>query len=150
MSGVTLQGDWTKWGRALRKLAAHDFKGDHEVIGEALLADSMDAFRSATSPEGEMWPWLSEATLAGIKKGRRRQILQRSGRLRKSITRRATVEMAEVGTNVVYAAIHQFGGEAGRKSHRVNIPAREYLGIGDNAQAAIDDVMNRLQREVGL
>lgn len=35
----------------------------------------------------------------------------------------------EVGTNVVYAAIHQLGGKAGRKDKRVTIPARPILGV---------------------
>lgn len=36
--------------------------------------------------------------------------LQDTGRLAASITKRATSTSAEVGTNVVYAAIHHFGG----------------------------------------
>jgi phage virion morphogenesis protein len=33
-----------------------------------------------------------------------------------------------VGTNRVYAAIHQLGGQAGR-GRKVTIPARPYLGV---------------------
>lgn len=39
--------------------------------------------------------------------------LQDTGRLAASITSRATGNQAMVGTNVVYAAIHQFGGHTG-------------------------------------
>jgi len=35
-----------------------------------------------------------------------------------------------VGTNVVYAAIHQFGGKAGR-GRKVTIPARPFLKLTD-------------------
>ncbi|PLO72466.1 phage virion morphogenesis protein [Klebsiella michiganensis] len=45
------------------------------------------------------------------------QILQRSGRLASSITAYSDNDMATVGTNVVYAGIHQSGG-------KINIPAR--------------------------
>lgn len=33
----------------------------------------------------------------------------------------------EIGTNVRYAAIHQFGGKAGPKKKRVTIPSRPYM-----------------------
>lgn len=45
------------------------------------------------------------------------QILQRSGRLAASITAYSDNEMATVGTNVIYAGIHQSGG-------KISIPAR--------------------------
>ncbi|PLL41683.1 phage virion morphogenesis protein [Klebsiella michiganensis] len=45
------------------------------------------------------------------------KILQRSGRLAASITAYSDNDMATVGTNVVYAGIHQSGG-------KINIPAR--------------------------
>jgi hypothetical protein len=42
----------------------------------------------------------------------------------------ATGSRAVVGTNVVYAAIHQMGGQAGRGG-RVKIPARPFLMVQD-------------------
>jgi len=45
------------------------------------------------------------------------KILQDTARLKSSITSRHGDNTAEIGTNAVYAAIHQFGGE-------INIPAR--------------------------
>lgn len=50
--------------------------------------------------------------------------------LQNSIKPKAFPDRAEIGTNVVYAAIHQFGGKAGR-GHKVNIPARPYLMVQD-------------------
>jgi phage virion morphogenesis protein len=58
------------------------------------------------------------------------QILQQTGRLAASITQYADNDQAVVGTNAVYAAIHQFGGKAGRGG-KVNIPARPYLQLTD-------------------
>lgn len=60
-----------------------------------------------------------------------RAILQKSGRLRDSITVRATDNEVTIGSNLPYAAIHQFGGMAGR-GHKVRIPARPYLPITGN------------------
>jgi phage virion morphogenesis protein len=55
-----------------------------------------------------------------------RLILTNTGRLRRSITAEPGANSLAVGTNVVYAAIHQFGGMAGR-GRKVRIPARPYL-----------------------
>ena len=48
----------------------------------------------------------------------------------------------EVGTNVKYAAIHQFGGRAGR-GHRAEIPARPFLGVADEDWGEILDTLSK-------
>lgn len=58
------------------------------------------------------------------------KVLIDTGRLRNSITSKAFKDRVEVGTNVIYAAIHQFGGTAGR-GLKVDIPARPFLAIQD-------------------
>jgi len=58
------------------------------------------------------------------------QTLSLSGRLRRSFSVKATGKEAVVGTNVIYAAIHQMGGKAGR-GHRATIPARPFLTVQD-------------------
>lgn len=55
-----------------------------------------------------------------------RLILIRSGRLKNSITQAISGNALTIGTNLIYARIHQFGGKAGR-GHRATIPARPYL-----------------------
>ena len=66
-------------------------------------------------------------------------ILQKSqGGLVDSISSDYGDDYAIVGTNKVYAAIHQFGGPAGRKE-KVKIPARAYLTLGDDAVEEIKD-----------
>jgi len=50
-----------------------------------------------------------------------------------------TDKTALVGTNIRYARIHQFGGEAGRKSARVHIPARPFLMLTDADKQDIVD-----------
>lgn len=55
-----------------------------------------------------------------------------TGRLRRSITTRVSDRHASVGTNVVYAAIHQFGGRIGphvikpKRARALNIPGIGY------------------------
>lgn len=58
------------------------------------------------------------------------QTLSLTGRLRRSFSVQATGSRAVVGTNVVYAAIHQMGGRAGRGG-KVKLPARPFLLVQD-------------------
>jgi len=53
-----------------------------------------------------------------------------------SITSYYDENSALVGTNKIYAAIHQFGGKAGRNKN-VEIPARPYLKVGNEENAEI-------------
>lgn len=58
------------------------------------------------------WAGLAPATLKQKrKKGYSDDPLIRTGKLRNSITLRYTPTTAQVGTNLVYAGIHQFGGK---------------------------------------
>lgn len=66
--------------------------------------------------------------------------------LMNSITSEYTNDEAIVGTNEPYAAIHQFGGKAGR-GRRVDIPARPFLQLTPQDEADIlDDVQDYFQR----
>lgn len=56
----------------------------------------------------------------------------------------------EIGTNVIYGAIHQFGGAAGRKDRRVTIPARPFLGVSNEDSTELLAIENdHLQRAWG-
>ncbi|WP_295756039.1 phage virion morphogenesis protein [Undibacterium sp.] len=102
-------------------------------------------------------------------------VLQDTGRLRDSIVPSHTGDSASIGTNVVYAAIHQFGGQTkahvirpknkkalafgGRVVKKVNhpgskIPARPFLPIDasgnlqSEAASAIESVVTAYLRSV--
>lgn len=62
------------------------------------------------------------------------------GILRGSITREPSHDQVVVGTNVIYSAIHQFGGKTGR-GHSVYIDARPYLGIAIEDELEINDIV---------
>lgn len=65
--------------------------------------------------------------------------------LMSSITSYYDNDTAAVGTNVEYAAIHQFGGKAGR-GQKVDIPARPFLTLNDEDEKdLIDDIQNYFQ-----
>lgn len=69
------------------------------------------------------------------------QILQVSGQLASSISTYYDNDSAVIGSNLVYAAIHQLGGQAGRNKS-VEIPARPYLNLNDDDFEEIMDTVN--------
>ncbi|EFN7273595.1 phage virion morphogenesis protein [Escherichia coli] len=79
------------------------------------------------------------------------QTLQDTGRLMGSVSTNHDDRQAAVGTNVVYGAIHQFGGKTGRHES-VELPARPYLPLtGDNElqpeaeKAVLDTIVRHLE-----
>lgn len=93
------------------------------------------SFEEQKSPFGKKWTPSKSASKEG------RLTLVKSGRLSNSITYSATKDSVTVGTNIVYAAIHQFGGKAG-KNKAINLPARPFLPIHTNAQMPTDVIEN--------
>ena len=96
-----------------------------------IMADSTEEnFKEEGRPK---WKDLSEKTKTARRKTGHYpgQILQVSGQLAMSITTHYDNESAIIGSNKVYAAIHQLGGLAG-KNKKVSIPARQYLKLTDD------------------
>ncbi len=73
-------------------------------IGLSLVASTQRRFEQGRGPDGAVWPPSIRALTEGGK------TLIDSARLMQSISYVAGRSGVEVGTNVVYAAIHQFGG----------------------------------------
>lgn len=96
-----------------------------------ILADSTEEnFKEEGRPK---WKDLSEKTKTARRKTGHYpgQILQVSGQLAMSIATQYDNESAIIGSNKVYAAIHQLGGLAG-KNKSVTIPARPYLQLTED------------------
>lgn len=81
-------------------------------MGEYLVRSTDDRFDAQKSPSGLPWKPVTPATL--IRK-RIKKILTERSRLRNSIVYRAADKSLEWGTNVIYARIHQEGGEINHK-----------------------------------
>jgi len=84
------------------------------------------------------------------------RILQHSGQLASSVSTDYDSNQAVIGSNKVYAAIHQFGGEAGR-GRKVNIPARPYLPITTDGklqpearEEVLDTILRHLKTAAGV
>lgn len=120
-----------------------------------------DSVEENFAREGRPVPWKPSAR--ALREGGK--TLQDTGRLAASITSRSTAHQAIVGTNVVYAAIHQFGGKTAphiiKPLHKkalywkgalhpvksVNhpgstIPARPFLMVQDEDWAEIKQAMS--------
>lgn len=155
MAGVSIRVDMSGLGRASRAFnellaRAEPTEPMMDEIGSMLVASTQARFESGRGPGGEPW---KDTHRGG-------QILTDSGRLRDSITHQASGAEVRVGSNVIYAAVHQFGATIKPKSARalafnigsqlifarqVTIPARPYLGVdaGDEAEigAIVEDYL---------
>ncbi|MCH4573103.1 phage virion morphogenesis protein [Achromobacter xylosoxidans] len=108
-------------------------------IGEYLASSSKDRFGSQTAPDGSAWAPLSE-WYRESKRANKDKVLTLNGYLCNTIHWQVFPDQVLVGSNLEYAAIHQFGGiirpkrakalkVGGRVVSQVKIPARPYLGI---------------------
>lgn len=119
-----------------------DLRPFHANVGEHLLNSVEDRFDSETAPDGSAWKALSPVTVALRQKrhgNAELTILREWGHLAGSFNYRASHEHVQVGSPVVYAAIHHFGGNAGR-GHSVEIPARPILGLSAEDEAVIQEI----------
>jgi phage virion morphogenesis protein len=139
---IELKGSEQAIGRLRDVWAKTDDKqGLFDAIGASLVVSTQHRFERETGPDGKTWPASLRAETFGGK------TLTDSARLVGSITHNATADGVEVGTNVIYAAIHQLGGIiralgdgylrfkgasgwASKKS--VTMPARPFLGLDDD------------------
>ena len=112
-------------------------------IANTLQNVTEESFDKQASPFGEKWKPNAPKTL---QKKRGNKILIQSGLLSQSFTQKVTGTSAQVGTNKEYAAIHQFGGKAGR-NRKVIIPARPFMPIKANGEIP-KDFGERLEQEV--
>lgn len=112
-------------------------------------------FRTETGPDGRRWKPSLRAQITG------RRTLTLDGHLGDSISSRSNRDSAEWGVNRVYAAPHQFGAvirpkraktlrfqlASGRfvSVRQVTIPARPYLGISDEDE---DDILDIIQARI--
>lgn len=161
MSGISITIDTVNLRASLDKLQGRmgNLQPLFEGIGQAVVSETTERFRDETAPDGSKWQPSQRAANTGGK------TLTHHGHLRDSITYRAGAESVEVGTNRIYAAIHQFGfsgvqsvpahsrrilqafGKPLAKPHtiqvaaygrRMNLVARPFLGIGERERAAIE------------
>lgn len=125
-------------------------------ISETMASHVEEAFQDEADPStGQKWAPLTALTVK-LRGGSAHPILQRSGQLAASIQTDHGSDFAAVGTNKVYAAVHQFGAAKGQfgvgRFKKLKgmfpipwggIPARPYLGISPAASNSILETLSR-------
>lgn len=135
------------------------WQGLLHTIGVGLQHTTRDRFDSGRDPQGNRWAPLSAKYAAARRPGPTLQQQGDSGGLKGSITFATGASQVAVGSNKVYAAIHQFGGVIRPKNARalvfrigdrvirarsVTIPARPYVGFGPADEEAVLDIIDVL------
>lgn len=136
-----------------------------KALGEDIVARSKARFQASTGPDGQRWAPNARSTIEayiakkggfgkrGInKKGQglamsKKPLIGESRDLSRQIFPQVTGNALVVGSSPIYAAIQQFGGQAGR-GKKATIPARPFLPVTQNGElypaerAAILDALN--------
>ena len=120
-------------------------------IGETLQASTKQRFVSETDPGGRKWAPNRPSTLASYFRRRgagSKKILTDSGALGDSIRYQLTggrgKREVSVGTNLVYGAMHQYGGTRARFPHLWgDIQARQYLGMSDQDRVRVNAIVQQ-------
>jgi phage virion morphogenesis protein len=102
----------------------------HQRIRTRLLLDKK-------GPDGESWPAWAEGYQG------QGSLLYGKRNLVNSFRMAFRSGAGQLGTPSVYAAIHHFGGLAGRKSSPVYIPKRPYFGIGKPDIAPLEHLIQQ-------
>ena len=151
---------------ALQRLlaAAGDLKPALKNVGEYEAESTKERIRQGVTPSGAPFAPLNPLYAAHEKKGP--GILRgATGDLASIVYQLAGEESVEIGNNIVYGAIHQFGGVIRAKNapalifslgdrkiavESVTIPARPYLGISAEDEAEILSIIaDHLDEAVG-
>lgn len=162
---ITIEIDDAEVRSSLSRLAAKvaDFKPALREIGEALVETTKQRFSTSTGPDGQRWDANAQVTMLAYLQGKSGAFGKRDGKitgkgaayamnkkplvatggLRDSFRYQVEGNALLVGTNWMAsdiksgAAIHQFGGQAGR-GKKVTIPARPFLGISADDRGLIE------------
>ena len=162
---VTVQVDERQANVQLNELrsAVTDTRPLLNIVGEVMRGSIAKTFREEGSPAGS-WPKLAISTLRNRKYTSGHKLLIMSGRLFGSISYTSSADALTIGTNVPYAAVHQFGsadyrggltGPLTREQHaayeaeRVNVPAHmgsrlRKLGMGSTLRTDKRGVVRRV------
>ena len=149
---IRLDGDTRAMLRRIRSFSEIDKQGINAALAEGARESTLERFKQSKGPDGRRWKTSIRAAQEGGK------TLIQSAQLRNSIHDKSDASGFAVGTNVKYAATHQFG-EPGRtirarkkkalrfqvggkwvtkKQVRITIPARPFLGLSEDEIAIMD------------
>lgn len=104
-------------------------------------------FDTETAPDGKRWA----ANKPGTKKFSIRKVLHGETLLLRDLFEHVIDSSGfTFGSNRIYARIHQLGGEAGPRAHRIRLPARQHLGVNaDDAKVFEEEIIAHMRHVLG-
>ena len=153
MSGVKLKVeiDDRKVRDALNRLlrSGKELSPVLKEIGEHLLDSTRQRFSDKTAPDDTTWDSLSP-TYQKRKKKNANKILVLDGHLSGTLRYQIQGNTLLLGSDRIYAAIHQFGAKqgafgktkGGKSIPWGDIPARPYLGVSDDDERDIVNILH--------
>lgn len=129
---------------------AGDLHSTLDKIGAQLVSNTQARFSKGVGPDGVAWKPSLRAQLEGG------QTMLDSGQLVSSIAHLAGRDQVEVGTNKIYAAVHQLGmtihaknvknlkfriGDRWVSKPSVTIPARPFIGFDDQDKKDVEAIV---------
>jgi phage virion morphogenesis protein len=111
-----------------------------DEIEQMLLTSTDQRFEAETDPAGHRWTPLAPSTSKRKAAAGRERILQWSTRLRRSVTGKHDAHSVTIGTNVIYAAIQQFGGTIARPEREATVRLRNVSKMNKAGDARINVV----------
>jgi phage virion morphogenesis protein len=153
MAAASIVVDDQEITRALENLlkAAGDLTPVFKNIGEYVSEATKDRFREEKDPDGQPWETLNP--LYKLTKKGPRILTGQTRSLSQIVWQLASESSVEIGSNEVYARIHNEGGDIVPKNaaalvfsmggqtfkvKRVTIPRRQFLGINDEDRREIE------------
>lgn len=137
-------------GEVSRRLS--DMTPIHQSIGEYVVEITKDRFKKGIDPDGNAWTPKKQATIDRYKErgdgNRPDPLIGPSRRLSSEIAQYADAQGVETGSALEYSGVMQNGAKQGafgrdKRNHPLpwgDIPARVWLGLSDEDEAAIIDI----------
>lgn len=128
-ASVRITADNTQMLEGLRSLAEADTTPLMSRLGEHFQGSTQERFTSQTDPQGVPWAPLSPGYIQRKKKNQS-LILTLNAYLRRGVHYQVLSPTSVAwGSNSVYAAIHNLGGDGSGKNG--GMPQRQFVGISD-------------------
>lgn len=138
-AGITVRVDDQVVVKSLAELGARlrDMRPIMDEIGAGMVARTVMRFETGTAPGGTPW----KPSRRALKESGRTLVL--TARLKQSITHIASSDSVQVGSNVEYAAIHQFGGQIERRAYSRKVAFRKVQGTNKAGQSFVRNLFAR-------
>ncbi len=148
---ITIVYDASSVRAALDRVAAAvtDLQPVMQDIGEEMVVSTKERFLAGTTPEGAAWAPKSETTIEHYRRRGDpvdpRPLFGPTRRLSSEIFSQASATDVEWGSNLIQAAVMQFGAAKGAFGTNAaggsipwgDIPARPFLGVSDDDRDSI-------------